>query len=398
MSLFRMGTRAYYYDGLLDETRVSNTARTPDEIRQAYEIGKRTHTITNDFVTTPQASYSSGTSVTINNPSGTTNLTDTLNIGDTMIFKENVGGTETVSQSTVTGVTNTSSTYGTVTLLAAPTFPSGGYTTKATVFKWQREYFDLTGIMSTQRDAITRLTLRATDGSQGSTVWLDDFRSGGPYLTTPTGSTVTSTLNRYLQYQSISSTTDTAVTPSLSAVTVNYTPMSPPTHSTPTALSTTSLRWNFTDNTSVETGFKIYNGSNSLVITCATADISSCDETGLSVNTQYTRKVAAYTGIGNSSYSSTQAVYTLANAPSTPTVTTVSGTTQNVVIVTNSNPTATEFSIQETGSSNYVNKSTGALGSISWGTYAEFGSGSGITVTGLSAGTNYTFQVKARNG
>ena len=44
-----------------------------------------------------------------------------------MIFKENVGGTETVSQAVVTNIVNTSSVYGTVTLLAAPTFPSGGY-------------------------------------------------------------------------------------------------------------------------------------------------------------------------------------------------------------------------------------------------------------------------------
>ncbi|MEK6626040.1 MAG: LamG domain-containing protein, partial [Bdellovibrionota bacterium] len=92
------GATTYAVAAAIDEVRLSNSARTADEIRQAFEIGKRTHQITNDFVTTPQAAYSSGTSVTINNPYGTTNLTDTLNIGDTMIFKENVNGTETVSQ------------------------------------------------------------------------------------------------------------------------------------------------------------------------------------------------------------------------------------------------------------------------------------------------------------
>ncbi|MFZ2226667.1 MAG: LamG-like jellyroll fold domain-containing protein, partial [Candidatus Moraniibacteriota bacterium] len=37
------------FNGILDELRVDNIARTPAEIRQAYEIGKRTHQITIDF-------------------------------------------------------------------------------------------------------------------------------------------------------------------------------------------------------------------------------------------------------------------------------------------------------------------------------------------------------------
>ena len=115
-----IGTR--FWNGRIDEVMFLKRVLTADERRQMYEIGKRTHQITNDFVTTPQAAYSSGTSVTINNPYGTTNLTDTLAIGDTMIFKENVSGTETVSQAVVSNIVNTSSVYGTVTLLATPTF------------------------------------------------------------------------------------------------------------------------------------------------------------------------------------------------------------------------------------------------------------------------------------
>ncbi|MBI3384566.1 LamG domain-containing protein, partial [Candidatus Gottesmanbacteria bacterium] len=233
-----------YFNGQLDEVRISNTARTADDIRQAYEIGKRTHPITIDFVSKPQAAYSSGTSVTILNPFGTTNLTDTLKVGDTMIFKENVGGTETVSQAVVSAIANTTSTYGTVTLASAPSFPSGGYTTNATVFKWQREYFDLTGSLASQRDAITRLTMRVTDGSQGANVWLDDFRSSGGYinLNTPTSFDtatgigtytvapgVTSTLNRYFQYRGILSSWDTLVSPQLTSVQLNYVSNNTPT-------------------------------------------------------------------------------------------------------------------------------------------------------------------------
>ena len=171
-----LGTQGYYYKGTLDEIIALNRALSADDVRQAYEYGRRTHPITIDFVTSPQAAYSSGTSVTINNPYGTTALTSTLAVGDTIIFKENVNGTETVSQATVTSVTNTSTTYGTVVVASAPTFPSGGFSTNAKVFKWQREYMDLTGSLTTQRDAITRLTMRVTDGSQGANVWLDDFR------------------------------------------------------------------------------------------------------------------------------------------------------------------------------------------------------------------------------
>ncbi|KKU57535.1 MAG: hypothetical protein UX80_C0014G0002, partial [Candidatus Amesbacteria bacterium GW2011_GWA2_47_11b] len=207
--------------GTLDEIRLSNNVRTADEIRQAYEVGKRTHSITIDFVTSPQAAYSSGTSVTINNPSGTTNLTDTLSIGDTIIFKENVAGTETVSQAVVTGITNNTG-YGTVTLQSAPTFPSGGFTTAATVFKFQREYFDVSGILSSSKDGITRITLRVTDGNEGRNVWIDDLKSAGPYLTNPTSRTlsVTSTPQKYVQYRIIFSTTDTAVSGNVTSVTL----------------------------------------------------------------------------------------------------------------------------------------------------------------------------------
>jgi hypothetical protein len=227
---------AHYINGTIDEVMLRRDVLTADQIRQAYEIGRRTHPVTIDFVTRPQATYSSGTSVTINNPYGTTALTNTLSVGDTIIFKENVNGTETIGQAVVSAIANTSTTYGTVTLASAPTFPSGGYSTNAKVFKWQREYFDTSASLSAHRDATTRLTIRVTDGSAGSTVWLDDFRSNTNYINdntpdsfdTATGigtysnTSIPSTLNRYFQYRAINSSWDTAVSPQLTSVSLNY--------------------------------------------------------------------------------------------------------------------------------------------------------------------------------
>ena len=75
---------------------------------------------------------------------------------------------------------------------------------------------DLTQIpLSTQRDAMTRITLRVTDGSQGANVWLDDFESAAYANTSRIA--IGSTANRYFQYRAILSNS-----PNLSNVTINY--------------------------------------------------------------------------------------------------------------------------------------------------------------------------------
>ena len=105
----------------------------------------------------------------------------------------------------------------------AGTVPSGGFTANATVFKWQREYFDITGAATTTRDAITNLTSRPTNGAGGRTVYLDDFRYNTSYLTASSSSAITSGNNRYLQYRTIFPSTDTFVSPFLSALSTLYT-------------------------------------------------------------------------------------------------------------------------------------------------------------------------------
>lgn len=114
----------------------------------------------------------------------------------------------------------------------------------------------------------------------------------------------------------------------------------------------------------------------------------------LSVNTQYNFRANATNSLGTTN-GSNLTFYTLANVPGTPTVNNPTNTTLDVLIDVNSNPSNTQFAIQETGSGNYV-QANGSLGvSAVWQTASVWGT---KTVTGLSGGTVYAFQVKARNG
>ena len=229
----RIGARAsatpsLYFDGKIDELRISDSVRTADEIRQAYEIGRRTHPVTIDFA----AKLDSGNLIT---GSGDTSFTidateygfedkgDNLYIGDTVIVRENYDGTEYIAQGTVTAVTASTGAVTVASWDTNSTFHGSGYTANASVFKWQREYFDIRDSLSTHRNATTRVTLRLTNSHEGKTIWIDDVKSAGPYLTDPTAtSNVTSTDQRYVQYRALFNAYDMNVTPYLSSVTLNY--------------------------------------------------------------------------------------------------------------------------------------------------------------------------------
>ena len=218
----------YFFNGYLDEIRVDSVARTPSEIRAAYEYGRRSHQITIDFAAKLVSSNLVGNSGDFSfnldtTGYGTGTSLANLYLGDKIILKEKVGATEFLAQGTVNAVNNSS---GAVTVSAwdvGSSFPSGGYTVNASVFKWQNEYFDLSGILGTQRDAVDRLTLRFTNGNEGRSVWLDDLKSVSSYLTNNIGSTITSsTGKRYFQYRSILTSNDYNVSPSLTSATLDY--------------------------------------------------------------------------------------------------------------------------------------------------------------------------------
>jgi uncharacterized protein YegP (UPF0339 family) len=122
--------------------------------------------------------------------------------------------------------------------------------------------------------------------------------------------------------------------------------------------------------------------------------------TGLTSNTQYTFRVKARNGDSTETvYSSDLTLYTAALVPGDPTVAQLSTSSVSLVVDANSNNSNVQYAVQDSGTGNYVNKTTGALqGSADWGTFAQWGGDSGINVVGLDSGTQYTFQVKARNG
>ncbi|NLN75592.1 MAG: hypothetical protein GX139_04735 [Armatimonadetes bacterium] len=78
-------------------------------------------------------------------------------------------------------------------------------------------------------------------------------------------------------------------------ITLESTAPAAPTNVSGTALSTTSIRWNFTDKANNEIGHRVYNGSTK-VAEREVIDISYVDEADLQPNTTYNRTVKAYAG------------------------------------------------------------------------------------------------------
>jgi len=116
---------------------------------------------------------------------------------------------------------------------------------------------------------------------------------------------------------------------------------------------------------------------------------------GLDANTQYFYKAYATNAAGTSLSDNEKSFFTLANIPAAPVVDNPTAHTLDIAVNGNENPSVTEFAIQETGSSKFV-QPDGSLGSTPvWQTAAGW---SAVSVIDLDANTEYTFQVKARNG
>ena len=89
-----------------------------------------------------------------------------------------------------------------------------------------------------------------------------------------------------------------------------------PTIGSPSALSFSSIRWNFTDNSNDETGFRLYGSTGAVLTQSPLTNLLYLDETGLSANTSYSgRYVKAYNSYGESAASGIASSITTPNAP-----------------------------------------------------------------------------------
>lgn len=173
------------YDGELDEVRIDSVARTPEEIRQAYDIGSRTHDIEIDFKADLQSSNliadSSDLSFTISETEyGTTDEIENLEVGDKIIITEKIDGVEYIAQGEI-DTRNTGT--GAVTVVSwdsDSTFPSSGFTVNANVLKWETKYLDIRNLDKDFKNSLSILTSRLDN--KKSLFWVDNIRRS-KYLT-----------------------------------------------------------------------------------------------------------------------------------------------------------------------------------------------------------------------
>ncbi|MEX1997858.1 MAG: beta-propeller fold lactonase family protein [Candidatus Andersenbacteria bacterium] len=92
----------------------------------------------------------------------------------------------------------------------------------------------------------------------------------------------------------------------------------PPSNFAGTAISGTAITWTWTDNATDETGFKLLDASDTVIATINTANATSYTETGLAAGTDYSRKLIAFNGAGESAATSTVTVTTLTSPPTAP--------------------------------------------------------------------------------
>ena len=213
---------SWYYKGHLDEFRISNTARSAEEIKQTYELSQRSHKLTTNFKADLQSSNlisnSSDLIFDISETAyGTSDDIENLFVGDTVILREEVSSVEYMAEGIVSSI---SSSTGTITVEnwgTSSTFPAGGFTTGAEVFKWETKYLNMDNLRSDSLDGLSRILFRQLNGD--AKFWLKSV-SASNNPSSLTGLNITDV--RYFQYRTIFSSEDLFVSPLLSSVTLEY--------------------------------------------------------------------------------------------------------------------------------------------------------------------------------
>jgi len=153
------------------------------------------------------------------------------------------------------------------------------------------------------------------------------------------------------------------------------------------ALSSTTIQWNWNDNSNNESGFHLYSTFGGF-ININTANATFYVETGLTPNISKSRFVKSYNLIGEGDgQSNTIAIYTIANPPVSFAVSTITYSTVLLNWYANNNPSGTTYSVERASNSAFTTPV--ALG-VATTTY--------MTATSLSPETTYYFRVQSKNG
>ena len=167
---------------------------------------------------------------------------------------------------------------------------------------------------------------------------------------------------------------------------------SAPSSLTATAASSTQINLKWTDNSGIETGYKIERGTASAgpftQIATVGASVASYSNTGLSAATTYYYRVRAYNATGNSGYSNTANATTADVPPAVPTALTATAVSSSQINLawTQNSGNETGFKIERSGDNvTFAQVATVGANVV---TYSN---------TGLSGNTTYYYRVRAYN-
>lgn len=227
------------------------------------------------------------------------------------------------------------------------------------------------------------LVERGTDGATFAQI-----ASVGANVTAYTDSGRAAGTTYYYRVRATNAYGNSAYSNTASATTPAAAPAAP-TGLTATAVSSSQINLAWTDNSSNESGFKVYRSADNVTFAVAAtlgAGVTTYANTGLASNTTYYYKVAAYNAAGEaaSAVASARTASALPAAPSALKATALSTTSIRLNWTDNAQGQA-GFVIEQGSGKTYTQVGTVAAGVVTF------------TRSGLSAGTKYTYRVKARN-
>jgi hypothetical protein len=167
------------WDGMIDEVRVSSKALSTAEVQAEYNRGSYTHDITVAFKADLQSgnliSNSADTSFTISEQAyGATNPIENLEEGDKIIVKEVVSGTEYIAQGDIDTISTSTGAVTVTSWDSGSTFPTSGFTTAATVYKWQMEEINISDFLTNGETELEDIVFKKVSDVEGI-LWVDDL-------------------------------------------------------------------------------------------------------------------------------------------------------------------------------------------------------------------------------